>query len=857
VTAVLWVIALTVVSVMLGLVIAGPQGTLLGAIPLALGTVLAGYVPTVRDRLREHQTVQERWQGSIEQPLPRSWARLLDPRREVVGFAGRNAELSALVAWCNDDHASRLRLVTGPGGVGKTRLAVELAQQMGASGWRCERITDGKEAEAISALRAATSGHALLVVDYAETRTGLGQMLSDLAGDQGAGLRVLLLARSAGDWWDQLGVGDPQVWTMTQAAKSAELPLSPAIADQLSDADVIELAVHDFARELALPERAVEITQSGTGRRRVLDLHAAALVAVLNEEGMGPVRIDIGTVLGELLRHEMHFWYDSARAHGLNAGPGGLPPSMLRRVVAAGALLGAATEEEARLVVGRAPGLSPSARVARWLQDLYPPGPGDPDWLGSLQPDRLAELHTVRELAASSELASACLSDLDVRQARRAVTLLARASADDPNAEALLSQVLPGVAGFLADLDAPVETLTAIFNAIPYPSAILAPAAVALAGRIQALLPADAETAISKYWQSAEARWFLEVVKLALPPTEEPGAAEKPAAIYRELAAANPSRYRPNLAHSLSSLGYWFWELGRRADAVPPTEEAVAIYRELAAANRDHRSGLAHSLTMLGRWFWELGRRADALPPTEEAVAIYRELAAAHPYHRPDLAKSLTMLGFRFRELGRPADALPPTEEAVAIYRELAAASPDLYSRDLAHSLTSLSLRFQELGRPADDALPLTEEAVAIYRELADAHPGLYSRDLAVSLTLLGLLFRELGRPADALLPTEEAVAICRELAADDPGLYSRDLAVSLTLLGLLFRELGRPADALPPAEEAAAIYRELVAANLTHHRSDLARSLGRLAAIHDKLGHTADADSARAEAAEVAGSDQ
>jgi len=33
---------------------------------------------------------------------------------------GRQAELAALSAWCEDDQAGRLRLVTGSGWVGKT-----------------------------------------------------------------------------------------------------------------------------------------------------------------------------------------------------------------------------------------------------------------------------------------------------------------------------------------------------------------------------------------------------------------------------------------------------------------------------------------------------------------------------------------------------------------------------------------------------------------------------------------------------------------------------------------------------------------------------------------------------------------
>jgi hypothetical protein len=177
---------------------------------------------------------------------------------------------------------------------------VELTQYLGDLGWRCERVAPGKEAEAIGALRAVTNRRALLVIDYAEARTGLQQMLTALAGDQGDRVRVLLLARSAGDWWDQLGVGESGAWDLVQAAKSAELLLSPVVATGLSDVDVIALAVRSFAQELDLPERTVEI--SGTGRRRVLDLHAAALVAVLDEAGTGTVRVDIDTVLSELLR---------------------------------------------------------------------------------------------------------------------------------------------------------------------------------------------------------------------------------------------------------------------------------------------------------------------------------------------------------------------------------------------------------------------------------------------------------------------------------------------------------------------------------------------------------------------------
>ncbi|HXL92837.1 MAG TPA: tetratricopeptide repeat protein [Streptosporangiaceae bacterium] len=816
---------------------------------IAIGAVTGSFASPFYDWIRGRDTRREDLRGALEKTPPGSWARLLDPRRELVGFVGRDDELAALIAWHADHEAGRLRLVTGPGGVGKTRLAVELAERVKKLGWRSERIADGQEASVIGVLRAATRSRALLVVDYAETRVGLKQMLAALASDQGEGVRVLLLARSAGDWWDQLGVGEPAVWDLIQSASKEELSLSPVVASGLSDAEVIALAIRSFARELGLPERTVEIYgDSGTGQRRVLDLHAAALVAVLGDGGTGTVRVDIGTVLGELLRHEQHFWYDSARAHGLPDGQDGTTARLLRQIVAAACLLGGATQDEARVLPSRVPGISLSAKIAEWLRALYPPDPGQADWIGSMQPDRLAELHTLRELAASQELAQACLTRLDARQALRAVTLLARASSDYPEAEELLSQALPDVADLIAGMDAPTETLTAIFNAIPYPTVVLAPAAVTLSRRITSHLPAGTEPAVRAYWLSNLGSRLSELGR----PAEALTAQQEAFAINRELAAASPDRYRPDLAFSLANLGVTFYALGRHAEALTAKQEAVAMNRELAASSPDRNPDLASSLNNLGVTFSELGRPAEALAAEQEAVAIRRELAAASPdRHRPDLASSLTNLGITFSELGRHAEALTAKQEAVAMNRELAAVSPDRYRPDFARSLTALGHTFSELGRYVE-ALAAGQEAVAVNRELAAVSPDRYRPGLASALTAVGFWFSELGRPAEALAAEQEAVAIRRELAAASPDRYRLDLASALHNLCVTFSALGRHAEALTTVREAVAIRRELAAASPDRYRSDLALSLTALGVRLSTLGCPAEALPAEQEAVAI-----
>ena len=69
--------------------------------------------------------------------------------------------------------------------------------------------------------------------------------------------------------------------------------------------------------------------------------------------------------------------------------------------------------------------------------------------------------------------------------------------------------------------------------------------------------------------------------------------------------------------------------------------------------------------------FSALGRPADALPVTQEAVAIRRELAAASPdRYRPDLARSLTNLAEALMALDRTADANAARDEAAKLGRQ-------------------------------------------------------------------------------------------------------------------------------------------------------------------------------------------
>jgi tetratricopeptide (TPR) repeat protein len=772
-------------------------------------------------------------------------SRLLDPRRGVVGFTGRHSEVSRLIAWCEEAGAPEVCLVAGAGGVGKSRLALHVADRMREVGWRCEYIGPGQERGIVAAARSATSRATLLVVDYAETRPGLEELLRAVAADRARGglppLRVLLLARSAGQWWEKLGANEPALRDLLDAVRRRDISLSPALDDDVTDEMLIRQAVPAFARELgvAVPEH-VEIV-SVARRARVLELHAAALTAVLDSleaPARSVMHVDIGNVLEKLLGHEERLWGKSAALLGLSDGPAGLTAAQLRQLVAAASFLGAADEAGAVDMVSRVPGAPPSVKITAWLRELYPPEDGDGEWLGALKPDRLAEYLVVMQLDRSAAFAGRCLTGLDERQARRVLILLARAAADHDTAKPYLSGLLPLVSGIIADLEAPHEVLASIANVMPRESLALAEANTVLCRRVVDTLPPAVHPLIRG--------WRLENLALALSGTGRPAEAlpliEQAVAIFRSLGTADPVHFGSFTAVALGNLGQCLVSMRRLEDALNADQEALALSRGLAAADPGHRIGVARSLVNTGTCLAELGRTAEAMLCDEESVTIWRELAADEPgRHDELLAMALGNLGSDYSAMGRAADALLCAEEALRIQRRLAAADPDHHQAGLAHHLINFGSRLLDMGHEAE-ASRVFREALEVYRGVAAASPGIARRySLVHSLGTIASSLYQLSGPAESLPVNEEEVSLWRALVNTYPG-YRRELARSLNNLSVLLSELGRPADGLPAAEESADICRELAAED-PRRRPDLAVSLSNLATRQAVLGNHADAD--------------
>ncbi len=680
------------VALAVGLGWAGFQvGSGLGA---GLGAVAGGFTPLLVERAYRGQEAVEAARRVIEPE--HGPAGLLHPALGVVPFVGREGELAALEDWCIDGDVGLVRLVTGGGGSGKTRLALELVRRMKGQGWECVPVAEDAEREAVVAGRGAASrAGLLLVVDYAEARTGLEGLLEAAARDERR-VRVLLLARQAGDWWERLQGGGPAVRGLVRDAAEAVIELGGGLGRGISAVEEVRRAVPFFALRLSVAAPDVDLTGLATDSgMEVLDLHATALVAVLSAHGAGG-RVDVDAALGleELLGHEKHYWRGRAQAAGLLDGPNGLSMEQLSQVAAAGCLLGLSSAAE---LGRRVPGVAASEAVARWLRELYPPGPAGE--LGVLRPDRLAELHVSHELVGSPGLARACLTGLDHEQAQRALVLLARASAEHAGARALLESSLARFADVLGAVTAPREVTISIADA----------------------------TAI-----------------------------EEAVTTYRALAEARPDAFLPAFAMTLNTQSLRLADLERPKEALTAIEEAVTTYRALAAASPDrYLPDLAMTLNTQSSRLADLEWPKEALTAIEEAVTTYRALAAASPdRYLPDLAMTLNTQSSRLADLERPKEALTAIEETVTIRRALAESRPDAFLPSLAGALDNQSSRLADLERP-EEALTAIEEAVTTYRALADDRPDVFARRYANSLETRDAILSALGREADADAPPE------------------------------------------------------------------------------------------------------
>ena len=801
-----------------------------GAAAAAVAAGLSSFAPTLLDRQRERRQAIARRHAVIEdltEPplLPETFPSrtlLLHPSRAVVPFAGREAELGELLDWCMNSGARPVKLLVGPGGVGKTRLALRLGDEVATHGWAVMVLRAG--GDLVESLDAETGRPLLLIADYAETRDTLGKLIAALSAQASPDrrpVRLLLVARDSGEWLERL--------QLSPGLSTAARDIVPAGSrDGTRSADVIRLrveaslgwsaseevrrAIPYFAKELGVQVLSlppIPEPRGETGAVPLLVLHAQALVyALALAAGEHPVAPPgAGQVVNELLMHERVLWTQALAARGITD----LDQRTLGQAMSVLCLCPVRNAADAAELLAVAPSLrgrddSFLDMLAWRLRDIYPADP--PAWWGSLAPDLIAEWLVAQTLTRPGDYEGhhlACglvarLQDPD-RQVQcadsdelavHALGVLTRATKHHQELAPLLTEIANGPLSR--------DTVRRFSQILPQPTSTLSGAAVITARRVRdSLDERDSGAEVAGTNRVLGVRLFQAGHR-----SEAVDTLNEAARLYRDLADKEP-RYRERLADTLDDLGAVWLDSGRADLALTALRESHHIWLFLPRARREElRLNIASSYTNLAICMAGTGAPGAAIIALSQAMDASKEAIEANPrdnsahWHR---AVALTNLSIYLRDetLGDQRDidaAVASAKEAVSVCQQLAEFDPDKYQPDLASSLVNLAGAMKDRGR-SDDELRALEEAADLFGKLAMASPLRFRSNHAEALLQVGIIHTLADRLQAAVGPLTLAVEAFREHAltgSDDSRVRLADaqgtLCAVISVVGLPPREM-------------------------------------------------------------------
>ncbi|MEV0619503.1 hypothetical protein AB0I81_39720, partial [Nonomuraea sp. NPDC050404] len=223
----------------------------------------------------------------------------LQARRGRIPFAPRD-ELDLFVDWCelaDQENRTRIAILYGLGGAGKTHLAAELAATMAKQGWYTGFLIRKPDDVQLTWLGWLVSP-LLVVVDYAEAaRSEEVNALLRVVRSRAAPTCVVLTARLKGDWWadieQALSDDDHDVAVLPHRLE----PLHPA------PWRVFRLASRAFAGHDLVGPSPVDIPQPVQWTTLDLVLHAW-----LAAEGVRELPRGHAELYEEVMEREFKYW---------------------------------------------------------------------------------------------------------------------------------------------------------------------------------------------------------------------------------------------------------------------------------------------------------------------------------------------------------------------------------------------------------------------------------------------------------------------------------------------------------------------------------------------------------------------
>ena len=212
------------------------------------------------------------------------------------------------------------------------------------------------------------------------------------------------------------------------------------------------------------------------------------------------------------------------------------------------------------------------------------------------------------------------------------------------------------------------------------------------------------------------------------------------------------------------------------------SSESLALYRELG-----DQPGIALSLWVLGNVAWVRSDTAKARSLLEEALALFKEVD-----DKEYAAYSLFSLALLASSQGEYVRACALYEESLAFFREIE------HKRGIAHSLSQLAQVLFDSQGGQEKVRSLVEECLALSHEVG------FKEGIAAAQCLFGQLALGQGDLATAHSEVEQSVVLYKEMG------HRHGTAESLAVLGKVLAAEGDYATACTLYEESLAISGEL-----------------------------------------------
>jgi tetratricopeptide (TPR) repeat protein len=811
---------------------------------------------------------------------------LLRPENQIVPFhSARTSLVQEILDWAQDEsgYAVALRLQIGEGGSGKTRLMLEVCNKLKDAGWVSGFMPSGEGAWLAGRLSncIACSKHVFAVLDYAETRSrGLVPIIDAASkAPDGHKVRLVLIARSAGDWWKGLPDNAPPATEalLRGLATTGPYEMPPLSLEEAERAHVYEEALDAFSKALNLEIKEPRPLMPELRRphfSQVLYVHMTALAALLDDRTVQ----EATELLDTTIRHERDYWQKGTHDAEIGAEYNDAIALGVAMMTLAG---GSAKAQDAKHLLEQTPRLNRCPPLLRdkvfdLLRKMYPSGEG----ISALQPDLIGERLVARQLEHDSELLDASLGPRAARHvAEHALTVLGRMSSHDPTQTHWLKRGLRDYLSIRARsaIAVAVESGDPVGHVLADVISEKGPRAWGIVSQIQSEIPeytislrelglVAAQVVVEHLEKKGRPKSDKDIERRALAYSrlsqryrsmsmarEALDAAQRAEALGRTLADKKPTTTNiGNLANYVVDRGNGLKRLGNYDGALRCYEEALEATEPIVRSG--NITGLMNKAVFLNNQaniLNVLGLPEEAFVKETEAIKIQRELAT----NFTDSLKLASFQGGHARTLcnmGQFEQALVCADESVTLTEQLADTNLDAVLDDLA-AVYSTYARCMDGAGNVEEAFKYCSKSIVISRKMAHARPRLFQADLSAYLLQRAWFQYERAKLEDSLHDAQEALDVLEANPVPGEELYEDTLSRARISCASCLNRLGIDAKhAAMLAEVGLARFRQEAAKHPNANNLYLASALEVYSRCVVAVGKSAEAQSGIREATEL-----